>query len=765
MIQPPPPSEPARPSVAPLLVVPVVALLALGAVGPAERAVLHGLLAILLVARMRDGRVDGAARAVVFAALPLLGAMLVGLVPLPASVLAVLAPGIVAARPFDDSWTLSLRPERVPEAAATWLLLTSQAALLVAVAPDRRRLAPWLAWGTLGFALLGITHAAVDAQTLFGVVAVRAHDGRFFAPLVHPNHHGAVLLAGLPFVVQALRRDLDARTPRAVVWAALVAWIVAYPIVVASMGLVLALAAQGAVLVGASSWPLPRRVGVLAVGAAVLSGAAVWVTVQQPEWWLLSGAPRLAQWADTVPVVVDHPLAGVGAGAYGAAYTAYRTVSSYAVFEHAHADVLEWVAELGAFGLVAVAMSVPLWPVDGRGADRLPWTLALTALAVHGCVDFPWHVPGVALVGVVVAVGWGRAPRPPVWGPSRWLGVLVVAHVAAIGLLAQRAWVDHAVEAVHTRTADDATLDALERLAPWRPEPWLARLAAAPTRERATMVAHRFSDDGITLARVAAVMLEAGDLDAAASWSQRAVRRDPNDFRAWRLVAAIRQRQGDTVGAAEAWAEALRRWPRELLDVGHPFDDAFAVFPIGVWWLTALADAPAHWSVRLAWTMLEREDYDTALLACEQAGRLRPAAHTWMPACATALAGTGQVAAARDYLDRWTTERPEDFWAWVAVWDTLGRFGDASDLPSREQALRRAWTLRPGDGRTCRLLKEARAACGACTRQDPACTAPPPTSTCALAAWALTPADEPLPARPLDATALPDDDALWVRCP
>lgn len=156
-------------------------------------------------------------------------------------------------------------------------------------------------------------------------------------------------------------------------------------------------------------WPL----GLGIVGAAVWSGSRHLIErvlatgVIIPERWI--------QWRATWDLITDHWLTGVGPGAYQYAFTAYKNASLRPlVYDHAHNDYLELLAEQGVLGAVLLATAVVaiLAIVTGaffrrrdilaRAALFASLTGMLTIL-IHSLVEFDFHIPAVALYFWVLA--------------------------------------------------------------------------------------------------------------------------------------------------------------------------------------------------------------------------------------------------------------------------------------------------------------------------------------------------------------------------
>ncbi|HEV3471201.1 MAG TPA: O-antigen ligase family protein [Pyrinomonadaceae bacterium] len=107
-------------------------------------------------------------------------------------------------------------------------------------------------------------------------------------------------------------------------------------------------------------------------------------------------------WGATLRLVGEHPLAGVGFGAYRAAVTRHHDASGEMSLEQAHNDYLELAASGGLFGVALAAWFAVLFlrrareRLRGRGGRRralCAGALAgLAAVALHSLFDFGLHV-------------------------------------------------------------------------------------------------------------------------------------------------------------------------------------------------------------------------------------------------------------------------------------------------------------------------------------------------------------------------------------
>jgi len=187
---------------------------------------------------------------------------------------------------------------------------------------------------------------------------------------------------------------------------------------------------------------------------------------------------RLDNWRTAIWVWSTAPVAGVGLGGFAQAAQAVP-------FEvgnrprHAHSLPLEWLAELGPLGLLAVVFAglallrllFRLWP---KCPDL---AVALAVIPVHNLIDFSFFGSGITLAWAVLA-GWGMAfvntssePEPaPVQG--RVVFVAAIAGVLAATVLHVTSL--KVEESALERKTPSERLDgalAARRLAPWRIDP------------------------------------------------------------------------------------------------------------------------------------------------------------------------------------------------------------------------------------------------------------------------------------------------------
>ena len=121
---------------------------------------------------------------------------------------------------------------------------------------------------------------------------------------------------------------------------------------------------------------------------------------------------RLATWQDSLAMMHDFPLFGVGLGGWSELFPHYQRPWSASVVRHAHNDYLELVAEVGVVGIIFLAcfclqvMRVFTRNMHALTPDRALLFVGLLAglggLAVHEGFDFSLQIPANALLATVV---------------------------------------------------------------------------------------------------------------------------------------------------------------------------------------------------------------------------------------------------------------------------------------------------------------------------------------------------------------------------
>lgn len=165
---------------------------------------------------------------------------------------------------------------------------------------------------------------------------------------------------------------------------------------------------------------------VVAAGLLVLSGIKpvtdrFTAPVNEEELQMRENSnTRPAAYRATFEMFQDHWVYGTGAGTFHRAFPYYQPASLAGFWPYAHSDWLQWIAELGVLGSVLMVMTMggilqrcvrnyrqPRERVNDSPESRVLRQHFLPALgfgvagvALHACVDFPLHIPAVAVLAV-----------------------------------------------------------------------------------------------------------------------------------------------------------------------------------------------------------------------------------------------------------------------------------------------------------------------------------------------------------------------------
>jgi O-antigen ligase len=310
-------------------------------------------------------------------------------------------------------------------------------------APRLERLLRGLLWPALLMSLLGILQyrgfqplalASLKPGSRLAITSLAGNPADLAAYLVLPC-----------LVAQA---SLGRRLRSGEEWASPGVWGTALALAVSlyAMFLTQTLAAVAAVIAGsillwAPRVPRRRAAALLAAALAAALGIAAVPPLRQRvlekaqalsqgEWnWLLSG--RLDGWRTAVWMLREHPLAGVGQGAYGAEFAPAklalmdRGARFFAglkepSFANAHNELLEAGAEWGIPGLLAVAWALWVLLAALRRAGRTPEDRALgwagtAALGILSLADFPFRIALVAFPALLF-LSWVLSVEEPAEG-------------------------------------------------------------------------------------------------------------------------------------------------------------------------------------------------------------------------------------------------------------------------------------------------------------------------------------------------------------
>jgi O-antigen ligase len=495
------------------------------------------------------------------------------LVPLPAGLHAILAPGSAEVWHPSEPAAAALMTEKArpisvyPAATSAWLGLTGgliALALLGVPALGRRRTMITAAWTLVGTGTLvaayGIVARAVFGPLVYGHIAVPTVSP--LGPFVNKNHFaGYVLMPGL--LALGLGRGLwrqaaaDPEGPRTSP-RALVAFAAAAIMILAvlsslsrggALGIVFGMAVFATVEILTARRPgsigrvvVPASLGVLLVVVAMLLPSDAKERLSLTRWQGdRSASFRIEIWQDSLRAWMASPIAGQGLGAFADVLPRFKTTAGAFRVEHPENEILEMAVEGGLAALSAGVMIVVGGAVLSVRAvrghrDRVLRGIVSGAVAgvagltAHGLVDFNLRIPSnatmfVALAALAVAPGGCGQWR----GRGRWgllAGLAVIAVIQARSAEATPILREARAFAVKARAEDRAaTLRA--SMADRRVRDYLGRRPADPA--------------GWLLAAWCA--LTKGDAEAAAALAGHAVTLDPDQ-------AAVREAAKALTGSA-----------------------------------------------------------------------------------------------------------------------------------------------------------------------------------------------------------------------
>ena len=132
---------------------------------------------------------------------------------------------------------------------------------------------------------------------------------------------------------------------------------------------------------------------------AVFISVVGWKSIWHRFWMPDPMAVRTELAMGSLRMIAEHPLSGVGLGAWSTVYPHYAIADIGAFANQAHNDWLQWIAEGGIpFGFVMAG--VFCWCV--RAAFRTVWGLGTLAVFLHAFVDYPFSRPALGSWTIVI---------------------------------------------------------------------------------------------------------------------------------------------------------------------------------------------------------------------------------------------------------------------------------------------------------------------------------------------------------------------------
>jgi tetratricopeptide (TPR) repeat protein len=637
------------------------------------------------------------------------------LVPLPGFLLGLLSPAAAELREFalvplglDGARPLSLDPP------ATWRELAKHlgyVAVLVSAGQvsrsrrARRRLVVAVALAGVALAVIGYAHQLLGLKSLFGLYAFRQAQPPFLTPFGNANHLAGFLLLSATLAL-GLAVSSERRTEAGLWGFAAVGSGSALLLSLSRGGIfffAVALVLLGGLLLLARGRARPdapvrfRSAGVLQValgGVGVLAVASflaldrILSELSTADSLEKLRTSKVDQWPMMAEGAWRFWRAGMGRGAFEAAFSRFQTVWPGFTFSHPENAVLQLWAELGLLGMLGVLglFGFGLYRVARRrelSRVDLAILAGAVALALHNLVDFNLELPACA---VALCIALGVVSRPDeshgdkaggerghdLRLPQRF-NVPVAVGVAAVVLLAL-------VPGRHTLRDDEARMNAVLSsgasaaevrkvalsLIDLHPSDYLPYAAAGRAYAR------RDGDPREALAFVnRALFLRPLDSDAHRTAARSLLRlgRRNQAFAEYQLAARGPEGAGvlaEAVALSKSLDELIRLTPPEpasLCEVAERLwgsgraDESLGLLE---WGIQSFGDAPGadRMFMRLADQRTYRREFAQALAALEAAERRLPSSAEPVLVRARALAAMGQPQDAVALLETHILQQP-----------------------------------------------------------------------------------------------------------
>lgn len=301
--------------------------------------------------------------------------------------------------------------------------------------------------------VFGAAVASAGVLSIYGFAQVLAKGGmRLTSTFINPNRFAALMAMSGACAVgmfiaarstpQRRRLAAEFRFPRGTIWiAGAVVIETALVLTLSRLGIASALVA-GLLTIAVftrrrSVWAALTGVLLVLAANSVVAADPVLERYSVLFEQELGGSGRLQCWRMSLPLSLDFPVFGSGAGTFKHVFRLYQDPSLPGWYTFAHNDYLNLFCDAGLFGFAAAGTAIVLLikrivPLRSSRSlsDRslaVAAFLGLSAVLLHSIADFPLQGPAVALLFFTLAgIAYGRARRrsareekaPGPWG--RW---------------------------------------------------------------------------------------------------------------------------------------------------------------------------------------------------------------------------------------------------------------------------------------------------------------------------------------------------------
>ena len=168
-------------------------------------------------------------------------------------------------------------------------------------------------------------------------------------------------------------------------------------------------------------WSKPRKWGIFAVIALIIISAVMFMPedikqrattlleFKEGEFEDMSIQGRLIVNRNTLEMIKDYPILGSGPGTFAILYPKYRDPRLRTFMNATHNDYLQYAEEMGLFGIASfIILLVLFFKKNLNLIKNLPdkclqgltigFLVSISAIAIHGLVDFNLQIPANALL-------------------------------------------------------------------------------------------------------------------------------------------------------------------------------------------------------------------------------------------------------------------------------------------------------------------------------------------------------------------------------
>lgn len=380
------------------------------------------------------------------------------LLPLPASVLAVISPASDRLlRQYDLQYAMdvTLHPLSINPASTRLALACFVAFSMFSLGLARQlttRQTIHLVHGIIALGLVvggaGIVQKAAGVDRIYGFWEPYHHPYNIFGPFVNRNHYAGWMIMTLSVTlgyacgrIAGAMRDVRPGWRNRLLWFSspaanqLILAAVSIPVMALALLSTLSRSGIGCLVVALvlGGWLILRRVpgrgGRRAIGMAYLIALVVFLSgwagvdavVERFSAQATDLQGRLGAWRDATHIVRDFPLAGTGVNTFGTAMIFYQSDGG-PHWDAAHNDYVQLAAEGGVLLGASVALAIAMFVRRIRqclreeaGDSMAHWlrvsaVIGLLAIGLQEMFDFSLQLPGNAVLFATLAA---IAVRPP----------------------------------------------------------------------------------------------------------------------------------------------------------------------------------------------------------------------------------------------------------------------------------------------------------------------------------------------------------------